>query len=135
MAVTPLPIPSCVYFLLFRMLFIVQPIRKAQVPSFLTEHGESFSVCCTDLHFQDFFVKSTDRSKSFTAKLIEPDLVLFPPFYKNQMQKEVFYFPLLPNSPSPRWDSIARISSGLSSTTSVRGTGSSTAWQIALETG
>ena len=41
------------------------------------------------------------------------------------MQKEFFYFPLLPNSPSPRWDSIARISSGLSSTTSVRGTGSS----------
>lgn len=135
MAVMPLPIPSCVYFLLFRMLFIVQPIRKAQVPSFLTEHGESFSVCCIDLHFQVFFVKSTDRSKSFTTRLIEPDLVLFPPFYKNQMQKEFFYFPLLPNSPSPRWDSIARISSGLSSTTSVRGTGSSTAWQIALETG
>ena len=85
MAVMPLPIPSRVYFLLPRMLFIVQPIRKAQVPSFLMEHGESFSVCCTDLHFQDFFVKSTDRSKSFTTRQIEPDLVLFPPFYKKQM--------------------------------------------------
>ena len=99
MAVMPLPIPSCVYFLLFRMLFIVQPIRKAQVPSFLTEHGESFSVCCIDLHFQVFFVKSTDRSKSFTTRLIEPDLVLFPSFYKNQMQKEFFIFRCCPIRP------------------------------------
>lgn len=69
MAVMPLPIPSCVYFLLFRMLFIVQPIRKAQVPSFLTEHGESFSVCCIDLHFQDFFVKIHKPVKVFHNKI------------------------------------------------------------------
>lgn len=54
MAAMPLPIPSCVYFLLLRMLFIVQPIRKAQIQPLLMEHGESFSICRTDLHFQDF---------------------------------------------------------------------------------
>lgn len=135
MAVMPLPIPSCVYFLLFRMLFIVQPIRKAQVPSFLTEHGESFSVCCTDLHFQDFFVKIHGPVKVFHSKIDRTGSRFISSVLQKSNAKRVFYFPLLPNSPSPRWDSIARISPGLSSTTSVRGTGSSTAWQIALETG
>lgn len=135
MAVMPLPIPSCVYFLLFRMLFIVQPIQKAQVQSFLTEHGESFSICCTDLHFQDFFVKIHKPVKVFHSKIDRTGSRFISSVLQKSNAKRGFYFPLLPNSPSPRWDSIARISSGLSSTTSVRGTGSSTAWQIALETG
>ena len=92
MAVMPLPIPSCVYFLLLRMLFIVQPIRKAQVPSFLTEHGESFSVCCTDLHFQDFFIKIHGPVKVFHNKIDRTGSRFISSVLQKSNAKRVFLF-------------------------------------------